>query len=622
MAVARPLRLKSEVFKRTETELAGSLPIARIWVDSGIYHLDQPFDYAIPLSMDERIRIGIRVEVSFNGKPCEGLVIDRVSESSEKLKQISKILSDVPVATRASISLIDSVAQRWAAHPYDILRSAIPPRVASVERGEWSKTKGAPLRITPSRAYIQLPAQQDADKSISEFLSKAMKSGKVLVVVPDSRSAMRLAGNFPNAVLLDSNLDRVQRYRNFLLALSGQADLVIGTRSAIFAPIENLANIVVVDEGSQHHYERRSPGWNVRDVAILRSQLEKTSLTFLGFSPSSEVARLIELKWIRYSSQKQTVSVLNFQQNHSELLPGRIFSEIRSGLQQGSVLFLVPRKGYAQAISCAKCRNIASCECGGKIFRETSKSAPQCALCGKNFADWKCRWCEGTQPFYIGRGSQRFAQEIGSAFPGFALKSSEGEEIIDVLNDFKGIVIATPGAIPQIDQGYSRIAILEGDSYFSQSDIRSHERAREMFFSSASHLASNGKMLLVVDDSNPIIGALASWKPSIIAQRELRERSDVFLPPFSRALTLDSESSEMGSILKGLQAAVDQGRLPVSTKILGPLLIANGNSRIILTTPVEHGEELIRLIHEFQRKRSASRKLLSNLRIDPYSLTR
>ena len=191
-----------------------------------------------------------------------------------------------------------------------------------------------------------------------------------------------------------------------------------------------------------------------------------------------------------------------------------------------------------------------------------------------------------------------------------------------MLNDFKGIVIATPGAIPQIDQGYSRIAILEGDSYFSQSDIRSHERAREMFFSSASHLASNGKMLLVVDDSNPIIGALASWKPSIIAQRELRERSDVFLPPFSRALTLDSESSEMGSILKGLQAAVDQGRLPVSTKILGPLLIANGNSRIILTTPVEHGEELIRLIHEFQRKRSASRKLLSNLRIDPYSLTR
>ncbi|CAB4366867.1 MAG: hypothetical protein F2917_02495 [Actinobacteria bacterium] len=78
----------------------------------------------------------------------------------------------------------------------------------------------------------------------------------------------------------------------------------------------------------------------------------------------------------------------------------------------------------------------------------------------------------------------------------------------------------------------------------------------------------------------------------------------------------------MGSILKGLEAAVDQGRLPVSTKILGPLLIANGNSRIILTTPVEHGEELIRLIHEFQRKRSASRKLLSNLRIDPYSLTR
>jgi primosomal protein N' (replication factor Y) len=622
VAVVRPLRLKSEVFKRAETELAGTLPIARIWVDSGIYHLDQPFDYAIPNSMNERIRIGVRVEVSFNGKPCEGLVIDRVAHSSEKLKQISKIISDIPVATRASISVIESVAKRWAAHPYDILRSAIPPRVASVERGEWSATKGAPPSFPPRRTYIQLPSHQDASESISQYLSKAMKIGKILVVVPDSRLALRLSANFPRAVLLDSLRDRAARYRNFLLAISGQADLVIGTRSAIFAPLENLANIVVIDEGSQHHYERRSPGWNVRDVAILRSQLDKTSLTFLGFSPSSEVARLIELNWIRYSSQKQTVPVLNFPQNNSELLPGRIFSEIRSGLKEGSVLFLVPRKGYAQAISCAKCRNVALCDCGGKIFRETIKSAPQCALCAKHFSDWRCRWCDATKPFYIGRGSQRFMQEIGSAFPGFALRSSEGDEIIDMLDDYKGIVIATPGAIPQVNGGYSRITILEGDSYFSQSDIRSHERAREIFFSSASHLAKNGKMLLVVNDSNPIIGALSSWKPSIIAQRELRERKDVLLPPFSRALTVDSESREIGSILKGLEAAVDQGRLPVSTKILGPLSIGNGNSRIILTSPVEHGEELIRLIHEFQRKRSASRKTLSNLRIDPYSLTR
>jgi primosomal protein N' (replication factor Y) len=69
--------------------------------------------------------------------------------------------------------------------------------------------------------------------------------------------------------------------------------VVVGTRSAIFAPIEDLSAIVVVDEGSEHHYEQRAPGWNVRDVAILRSINSHCDLTCIGYSPSSEVARLI-----------------------------------------------------------------------------------------------------------------------------------------------------------------------------------------------------------------------------------------------------------------------------------------------------------------------------------------
>jgi primosomal protein N' (replication factor Y) len=421
VARVRPLRLKSEVFRQEETDVADNNPVAQVWVDNGVYHLDQSFDYAIPLSMDASIRIGIRVEVPFNGKSCEGLVIGRTPGSSGKPKNIFKVVSNVPVANSTSIDLIRASARRWAAHPYDIIRSAIPPRVAAVERESWirkswTRDSNSVVSGKPRRVFYHLPPSVDRMTSINDFLGEFRQNGSVLLILPDSRLAGKIHSANPGSVLLDSQSDRTERYRNFLRASQTSGALVIGTRSAIFAPVAHLSAIVIFDEGSENNYEKRSPGWNVRDIAVLRSQHEKVSLSFLGYSPSSEIARLIEIKWVEYRSHRTKVAVKNFSQNFSELLPGRIISEIRAGLKDGSILFIVPRKGYSQAISCSHCRNLALCECGGKLSKSSMKAAPQCVMCGKIESEWRCTWCQGVTPFLIGRGSQRFAQEIGRHF--------------------------------------------------------------------------------------------------------------------------------------------------------------------------------------------------------------
>jgi len=622
VALVRPLRLKSEIFKKPESLLADVNPIARVWVDNGVYHLDQAFDYGIPISMAPVIDIGIRVEVPFNGRLCEGLVIGRSTSSAEKVKMISRVISSVSVANITTVELIKATARRWAAHPYDIIRSAIPPRVASVENDKWVQTNSSPMTHKPRRVYYQLPPLLDRRIAISQYIERLGEQGSVLLIVPDSRLAGILHAAHTGSILLDSHSDRTARYRSFLDASTINKGLVIGTRSAIFAPVGQLSNIVIFDESSELHYEKRSPGWNVRDVAILRSQLEKISLSFLGYSPSSEVAKLIEDKWVEYQSQSKRVNVKNYSQNFSELLPGRIVSEIRTGIKSGSVLFIVPRKGYSQSFSCSQCRNGALCECGGKLSKSSIKAKPQCVMCGKIESDWRCKWCQGVTPFLIGRGSQRMAQEIGAAFPGIAIKSSEGEHIIEDVTDFHGFVIATPGAIPSKNGGFSLVVILEGNSYFGQSDVRAHERARELFFSSTSYLSSDGVLLTVVNDSHPILGAVASWKPALVSQQELRERLEVHLPPFNRALTLDADTDEMRNIVKGLESAQSQGRLPSSTRILGPLTIENAKSRIVITAPIQDGEILVDLVHEFQRRRSIARKPLATIRIDPYSMTR
>ena len=262
------------------------------------------------------------------------------------------------------------------------------------------------------------------------------------------------------------------------------------------------------------------------------------------------------------------------------------------------------------------------CECGGKLSQRSAQSSVSCVICAQSISEWKCTWCQGTTPFLLGRGSDRFAYEIGAAFPGTQIVQSSAESMIDEYNERTRFVISTPGAAPLAPDGYAMVVILEGERFFTQSDIRAHERSRELFFAHSALASQSGIVALVMAGDHPIVGALSAWKPSLISQRELRERLEVQLPPFTRAITLDIVNSESQSLLRGLKKSQEDGRLPSSTTILGPSQLKGDTDRIVILTPLNDGEELISLLHEFQRRRSSSKKTLASIRIDPYSLSR
>ena len=135
MSTARPLRLKTEEVARQDNAIATVLPLARLWVDNSLSHLDGTYDYLVPQRLDTSVRAGVRVGVNFAGREVEGLVLERVDATSfAGLKMISSVLSPVVVAPPQLISLIKVASERWLAHPYDIVRSAIPPRVAGVDK--------------------------------------------------------------------------------------------------------------------------------------------------------------------------------------------------------------------------------------------------------------------------------------------------------------------------------------------------------------------------------------------------------------------------------------------------------------------------------------------------------
>ena len=576
MATARPLRLKREEAKRVDSAQAELTPFVKVWVDTAVSHLDGTYDYLVPERLSQSVKPGIRVGVPFAGRDVEALVLERVDKSEvTNLKFISSVISEELVATPTLITLISAISKRWICNPYDVIRSAIPARVASVDKAFTTETRSSMAQDLVNRAngevtYLHLAPHEDPLKRLSEFAVKAQAKGSVLIVVPEDRELELLKLELPGALVLTSSLTRTQRYGNYLTAINKSSQIIIGTRSAIFLTPLDLTTLIVYRENSQSHYEPRHPGWNVRDVALLRQSEEKLNLYFVGYSPSLEMARSIESGAINFLSKKARLQVSTFPQSGSELLPERIFSPIRSALKSGSVLFLVPKKGYASALMCKKCRNLAICPCGGKLARSNQSAPPACVHCSTTFSTWKCKWCNEDKLVLLGRGAIRHAEEIGRAFPGFPVINSDADTPIKEVTGKSSLVIATQGMAPRCEGGYSAAVLLEGGSFFSYSDLRGQERSREAFFEVAGQVKTGAPVLVAIDSSHPINAALASWNPAHMYKRELTDLESLDLPPFTRSLTVDLNTSEASTVAEGFKKALLDSRIPASTKVLGP----------------------------------------------------
>lgn len=625
MSTARPLRLKTEEVTRQDNAIATVLPVARLWVDNSLSHLDGTYDYLVPQRLDTAVRAGVRVGVNFAGREVEGLVLERVAATSfAGLKMISNVLSPVVVVPPQLISLIKIACERWLAHPYDIVRSAIPPRVASVDKKApvievVSAMKSARAQ---ENSYIHIQPNENAMAKMAEFAKAKLNLGSVLLIVPEERELRRLSDLLGDAaIVLSASLSRTDRYQNYLVAIGGSKKLVIGTRSAIFASPSDLRTLIVFREISESLYEPRTPGWNVRDLSLMRSANEGLDLYFAGYSPSSEIGKLIEEEKIKFVSKRRRLKVTNQPSVNGELLPGRIFTSIRTALKNGPVLFLVPRKGYASSLMCKKCRNIALCECGGKLSKSGVNEPPSCVHCGVKANLKKCKWCGADSLVLLGRGAERHAEEIGRAFPGYPVFYSNAQKPIESQDGQPAIVISTTGMVPRVANGYSAVILLEGDSFFSFADLRAQERARESFFEAASHVSTKGEIVTVIDSTHPITSALTQWNPATMAARELSDRKEVGLPPFTRAVLLETESKDATGIITGIRKAVFDQRLPSSVIALGPSQSSGDLSRILLTCEISESDAFLKFLHEFLRHRAITKKSKIFLRVDPYALS-
>jgi len=631
MQSVKPLRLKRETFRgKSETDPS---TIVNVWVDSGLSHLDGVYSYRIPTELKERIFIGSRVKVPFNSRSCEALVVELVhsEEASNQFKVIESLLGEIPATSESMIKFYALMAKYWASDPYSLVKFGIPPRVASVEKNFAYRDTPQPLRSPTGRrkseqSFLMHSPHKSAYAQILELSLNQLKQGSTLLLLPDVKDIDRIfelistSGHSHTVLRLDSSLPRAQRYENYLEALTMENVLVIGNRSALFAPVNNLNSIIVGFEKSEQYYEKKHPYWNVRDSALLRAEFENINIFFTGYVPSSLISRRIENREIDFIGPRSSLKTFAFPQKHGELLPDRIIPAIRKALVEGTVLFLVPRKGYGNALLCAKCRNISLCSCGGRQILTSSNADPLCSTCGNLEKDWKCKWCDSTTRYVSARGIDRLHEEIGRAFANTRIQLSSAPNILGDVAPNTKIVIATAGSVPGNKEDYSAVVLLEGQRFLAASTTVYEEQVYENFFEAASHVSKKGSVLIVLDHSHPVVAALTRWSPSILVKKILRENVEAFLPPYSSIAILTLDKSDAVVLKNGFTKSIADGRLPSQTNVVLVPGQGESQSRVLVSVPIEYRELLSTFVLELSRKRAIAKKSVVNIALDPYTL--
>jgi primosomal protein N' (replication factor Y) (superfamily II helicase) len=650
--------------------------VARVVVDVPLAHLDRPFDYAVPDKVADTVRAGCRVRVRFSGQLVDGFVLElgETTEFTGKLMPLAHVPSGEPVLAPQVATVLRAIADRYAGTMSDVLRLAVPPRRAAAEKkptptpgslpeppdpAGFARYQAGPALLgaltegRPARAvWTALPGEDWPTRLVE--LCQATLSGRrgSLVVVPDGRDLDRLAAAAERILpehsftVLRAGDTPERRYRQFLAASRGAAQVVLGTRAAMFAPVRDLGLVVVWDDGDDLHSDEHAPYPHARDVLVQRAWLDNCAAVVAGTARTAEAALLVESGWAhelvadravlrtaapRVQALGEDFELARDAAARSARLPSLAHEAARRALAAGTpVLVQVPRRGYVPSLSCARCRAPARCaHCAGPLGISPRPGPggtriPACRWCARPAATFDCPHCSGTKLRAAVVGESRTAEELARAFPGASVRTSGSTSgVLATVPAGPALVVATPGAEPVAEGGYGAALLLDSWALLGRADLRAGEETLRRWMNAATLVrpaASGGHVVVAADAAHPVVQALVRWDPAWLAERELADRRELGFPPVTRIAALSGSPAALTEFLGAL-------RLPDDADLLGPVPEPprpgqeGERERYLVRVPRQHGVALAHALTEVQGVRSA-RKVPEHVRVqlDPLDL--
>ena len=655
----------------------GATPVAlaRVLVDVDLPQLDHPLDYTVPEDLLDEAQPGRTVRVRLAGRTVTGWIVERTHSGSRPgpLQPLLSVVSTTRVVTPETFRLARYVADRHLATVSQVLSLALPQRRARTEKQvtaqeprpprlpaaptatAWeSHPAGAALLAhlaageSPRAVWTALPPTRDGQ--LADLVRATLASGRsALVVMPTAAQVDHVHALLLEALGEELGADAIrattahdtptQRYRTHLEAVSGRLRLVVGTRSAVWTPLQDLGLVLVWDDGDDRLREQRSPRVDALDVAVARAHLEGCALVAGAHSRSTKAQSLVRSGWavslvaerhvLRASTPRIEVpDRVDLDREGSAArarIPPRAQHLLRTALEEGPVLVQVPNAGYVPVVSCQRCRHVARCtHCSGPLGLGAG-GVVRCAWCGRGTQEWRCPVCAGTRLRAVRVGSERTGEELGRAFPGTPLTvSSSTRAVVGEVGPEPRLVVATPGAEPRASEGYAAGLVLDAPAIADRPELWAPEEALRRWFNAFALVRPGAPGAVLGGVDTVLAQVLIRWAPQDFADRSLDEREALGFFPAATVIALDGEATQVEEVIGGIHALPGVDVLGTVAReepgTSGQAGADGGEVRALLRTSRASTGRLLDALREIQRTRASRRRPLVRATVNPPEL--
>lgn len=415
-----------------------------------------------------------------------------------------------------------------------------------------------------------------------QAIQSCLDSGRsAMVLVPEialTRHLMeQFIQRFPNTAVLHSGMAGLERYQSWKRIRSGEACLVLGTRSAVFAPLLHPGLIVIDEEHENTYKQEENPKYHAVEAARQRAWFHQAVLVYGSATPSlntyyravrGEIV-LLELKQRIVPAERPMVHIYDQRKNRSSRVIGDfLVQKIKNSLDNNSqcILFL-NRRGYAPIRICRQCGAVVTCPfCSVSLNYHQDKQLSICHYCGYQEPKSKvCKVCGSPFLDWAGYGTQKVEEEIKQLFPQahvarLDLDSSKAVGVQErILQGMKtraiDILIGTQMVAKGLDfPAVSLMAVLNADAMLSLPDYKAGERAFQLMVQAAGRAGrgeSAGEVVIqTYNPDHPIIGWAVAQNYKAFYESEIEHRQLLGYPPFTNIMRMVLSSRDEEAALQ------------------------------------------------------------------------
>lgn len=497
----------------------------------------------------------------------EALDVEAETEA-DRLRPLAKVSSAGPPAE--VFELATWAAWRWAGPRALTLRAASPPRIVTpIAPPQPDRRRGTGFTVSPTddetveeaaRAGYEAGAgivEWPPGRRMAGLLRRLVaREGSTVVILPDARRIHLLTRHLREmgqpVWMMSSEQAPAELARAWSESRRGRG-VVVGGRTAVWAPVPDLAAVVVVDDLDEGLVEERAPTWHAREVARERARRSQSRFTVVSPAPSVEAREAARVVWRPRAEARQAswsrFEVVDRKEEPPQpgILSEAFVARARRGAERGRVVCVVNRKGRSTLSACAGCGDVARCDrCGSSVAEDDLGF--ECRRCGER-RPVVCIECGATRFKRLRAGVSRLREEVEALLPRAPVVEVPGEEPVPE----RGAVVGTEAVLHRVEAA-EMVAFLDFDQELLAPRFRASEQALWLLVRAARLVRETRGTVLVQSRlvGHEVLRAVAECDVDVVARAEEERRRLLGFPPYGALAEASGAPEAVTALVDGL----------------------------------------------------------------------